>query len=50
MGLACSQIFLMLVERDIMGLMFIGFLFFNFWLVFIFYYYFLYCDLSDFGF
>ena len=28
MGLACSQIFLMLVERDIMGLMFIGFLLF----------------------
>ena len=30
MGLACFQTFLMLVERDIMGLMFIGFLFFNF--------------------
>ena len=29
-GLACFQIFLMLVERNIMGLMFIGFYFFNF--------------------
>ena len=36
MGLACFQIFLLLVERDIMGLMFIGFLFFNFRLDFIF--------------
>ena len=28
MGLVCLQIFLMLVDKDIMGLMFIGFFFF----------------------
>ena len=43
MGLVCLQIFLMLVDKDIMGLMFIGFFFF-------FKYNFLYYDLCDFGF